>query len=251
MAATPDMIPTDLTLEIGDDPSPERFMKAATAFFGYVRELSLMVAPEGEIPQWVVRVREGSDLLAVYPAPNAAPQWVQSVYSRADKGVRSLTDGSGIEASGLSEAALKHLSALSDLASGPREKPTFLRLWVRHEPVTVDATIAAVVREDERLGYRDFGTIEGILDTVQDRHGSLQLRINDTALRQTIKCYFNETQLTEAFETFRKRVEVSGVIHYRKDGTPISISAERIEKLPDDSELPSANDVRGILRVTA
>jgi hypothetical protein len=50
------------------------------------------------------------------------------------------------------------------------------------------------------------------------------------------------------FSNFRKRVEVSGIIHYRRNGTPISIDVERLEALPDDSELPSLDDVRGLLR---
>ncbi len=64
-------------------------------------------------------------------------------------------------------------------------------------------------------------------------------------LRQKVRCYFPEVLLPDVFEKFRKRVEVSGVIHYRKNGTPISIEAERIDALPDDSELANAGDVKG------
>ena len=67
-------------------------------------------------------------------------------------------------------------------------------------------------------------------------------------LRQRVRCYFPEELLPSVFERFRKRVEVSGLIHYRKNGAPISIEAEHIVGLPDDSELPTAEDVRGILR---
>jgi hypothetical protein len=63
-----------------------------------------------------------------------------------------------------------------------------------------------------------------------------------------VRCYFPEELLPSVFDTFRKRVEVSGVIHYRKNGTPVSIDAEQIIALPDDGELPTAEDVRGILR---
>jgi hypothetical protein len=66
-------------------------------------------------------------------------------------------------------------------------------------------------------------------------------------LRQRVRCYFPEELLPAVFDTFRKRVEVSSVIHYRKNGTPVSIEVEQILGLPDDSELPSAEDVRGIL----
>lgn len=67
-------------------------------------------------------------------------------------------------------------------------------------------------------------------------------------LRQRVRCYFPENLLPEVFDRFRKRVEVSGVIHYRKNGSPVSIEAEHIIGLPDDAELPTAGDVRGILR---
>jgi hypothetical protein len=63
MVTTPEQVPTDLTLEIGQNLSPERFMAAARAFFGYVQEISNALAPEGEPIRWVVKVREGSSLL--------------------------------------------------------------------------------------------------------------------------------------------------------------------------------------------
>jgi hypothetical protein len=66
MTATPDEIPTDLTLEIDANISPDRFLAAARAFFGYVQDITKSVAPEGEV-RWVVRVREGSQLLGVEP----------------------------------------------------------------------------------------------------------------------------------------------------------------------------------------
>jgi hypothetical protein len=85
------------------------------------------------------------------------------------------------------------------------------------------------------------------LETIQESYGTLQLFIRDALLRQRVRCYFPEDMLPAVFEQFRKRVEVSGIIHYRKNGTPISIEAEHIIGLPDDSELPSFEDVRGIL----
>jgi hypothetical protein len=89
------------------------------------------------------------------------------------------------------------------------------------------------------------------LQTIQDKDGSLQFQIHDALFKQTIRCYFPEEMLPQVFNSFRKRVEVSGEIHYRRNGTPISIHAERIEKLPDDDELPSLDDVRGIFKAEA
>jgi len=248
MTATPEIIPTDLTLEIGADVSPERFMTAARAFFGYVNDLSQAVTPEDNPAHWVVRVREGSALLAVAPAPNMPAEIVQIILTRAERGIAALAEGN-IEHSGLSDSALRHLRTLAEVAEGTRGlHPVPVRVWVKKKPLPVGPTIARIVREDLRADYNDYGTIEGRLETIADRDGSLQFLIRDVMLEQKVRCYFPEELLPEVFDKFRKRVEVSGTIKYRKNGVAVSIEVDRIDVLPDDSELPTAEDVRGILR---
>jgi hypothetical protein len=249
MTATPEMIPSDLAVEIGTELSPEQFMAVARAFFGYVQEVGEALSPDGDAPRWTVRVREGSTVLAVEPAPKMAPEVVEAVYSRAEYGIRHLESGE-IDEAGLTEPAMKHLRTLSEFVEKSRQRPGPIRFWVRRKPVEVSEDIARVIREDWRVDYNDFGTIEGKLETIQDR-GTLQLHVRDVLLRQAVRCYFQETMLEQAFENFRRRVEISGVIHYRKNGTPISIDAAHITPLPDDSELPSAKEVRGLFRLSA
>jgi hypothetical protein len=249
MPTTPDQIPTDLTLEIGENLSPERFMAAARAFFGYVQEISQALAPDAEPIRWIVRVREGSALLAVDPCPNVPPEVARRIYIRTERGLLHLIDHD-IEGSGLPEPALKHLRTLSEMTeAGPNKvAPVPMRVWVQKKPISLQPTIASVIREEWRADYNDYGTIEGRLETIQESHGTLQFYIRDALLRQRVRCYFPEELLPTVFDTFRKRVEVSGVIHYRKNGTPVSIEVEHILGLPDDSELPTAEDVRGLLR---
>ena len=114
MPATPDQIPTDLALEIGEYLSPERFMAAARAFFGYVQEISCALASDAEPVRWIVRVREGSALIAVDPGPSVPQETAQRIYSRTECGIRRLIDRD-IEDSGLPERALKHLRTLSEM----------------------------------------------------------------------------------------------------------------------------------------
>ena len=243
-------IPTNLALEVGDDQAPEQFMAAARAFFGYVQEIGRMVAPEGTTLQWVVRVREGSAVLAVDPAPSSPVEFAEFAYARAERGLRRVASGD-IDDSGLSESALGYLKALSELTDGRDGHARPIKMWVKYTPIDVSADVARVIREDWRTDYRDYGTVEGRLETIQDKNGSLQLQVRDAMLQRTVRCYFTEDKLPDAFAKFRKRVEIAGQIHYRKNGTPVSIEVTKIESLPDDSELPSALDVRGILRVSA
>jgi hypothetical protein len=247
--ATPDQIPSDLTLEIGGSLNPERFLAITRAFFGYVEEVSKSVAPSGAMPDWIVRVREGSSLIGVDPGQKANTSTVKSIYAKIEQGVNFLAIGQYDEAR-FSDAAIKHLKVLAETGDVNRKRPTPMRLWIERKPIMIGAEIAQAIREDWRSDYSDFGTVEGRLEAIQDRSG-LQLRIRDTLLNITVQCYVDEDLLPIAFGSFRKRVEVSGVIHYRRNGSPISIDAENIELLPDDATLPSIDDVRGILSGTA
>lgn len=241
--ATPDQIPTDLTLEVGESISPDRFLTAARAFFGYVDEVA---KGEANDVSWIVHVREGSLLIGVAPATVSAPP-PAAVYRAVERGVERLARGQ-LEGSGLSDTALKHLRVLSEFTDGSHGKPVPIRVWIEKRPVTVNPEIAHVIREDQKVAYEAYGTVEGRLRAIQDK-GSVTLQIRDDLLGLTLDCHVKEDLLQEAFQSFRKRVEVSGLIHYRRNGLPASIEAGRIIQLPDDAELPSAEEVRGILRV--
>lgn len=247
MAATPEMIPSDLTLEIGESLSPEEFLALARAFFGYVKEVAATLTPEGESVDWTVRVKEGSSLIGIDPSPATAPEIIRNVYARTASGVKLLERGQ-IETADLPEAALKHLRTLSDMTTVSKTRRRELRLWIERKPILLDDSIARIISEDWRAAYSDYGVIEGRLDTIQDR-GKLEIHVRDAAFRQTVRCFFPEEMLPKAFENFRKRVEVSGIVHYRRNGVPVSIDITQIDRLPDDSELPTARDVMGILSV--
>ncbi len=195
-----------------------------------------------------MRVREGSQLLGVEPANGVPHGATELIYSRAGAGLTELAEGD-IEGANLPDSALKNLRILAELAEGQgKSAPVPMRVWVRRKPIDVVPNIARVIREELSPDYRDYGTIEGRLEAIQESYGGgLQFHIRDAMLRQKVRCYFPEEMLPEVFKDFRKRVEVAGIIYYRKNGTPVSIEAERLEPFPDDTELPTAKDVRGIL----
>lgn len=246
MTATPDIIPSDLTLEITENLSPDGFMAASRAFFGYIQEIGHDLASSGEEPKWKVQVREGSTLLAVTPNNTVSPEVLEAVYCKVQWGVERVK-ADDLDNAGLTESAMKYLKTLAELTEGANDRPNPIRLWVKRQPIEFSVQIADVIREDWRTDYTDYGTIEGKLETIKDQNGSLQLQIRDAWLKQTVRCYVPENLLSEAFESFRKRVEVSGEIHYRRNGKPTSIHATHIEQFPDDNELPSPQDVRGIM----
>ena len=89
--------------------------------------------------------------------------------------------------------------------------------------------------------YTSHGSIEG----------HLQFAIQDRLTGHSTPCVVPEhlrAQLAEALVA-GKRIEVSGPIFYRRDGTPARMAVEELRVFPPDSELPKFKDVIGILKV--
>jgi hypothetical protein len=244
--ATPDDIPSDLTLEISERLTSERFLAAIRAFFAYVDEIGRSTAPKGEAPEWLVSVREGSALIGIDPGPGSNFVTVRQVYARIETGIQRIAAGQ-YDSADVPDAAIRQLKILSEIGIKRHGSYIPLKLWVNRKPNVIGSDISETIRQDWRTEYTDYGTIEGRLETIQDL-GGLQLRIRDAMLGQLVQCRVPEHLLDAVFQSFRKRVEVSGLIHYRKSGIPVDITVDEIISLPDDDSLPTIEEVRGILR---
>jgi hypothetical protein len=243
--ATPNDIPSDLTLEISDNLPPDEFLSAVRNFLGYVEKMGKFIAPFGGADDWLVRVKEGSNLIGLDPGKKAKLVPVRSLYRAIETGIKAIESGN-LDAAQVPYAALNHLKLLSQVGKKGKIRTTQLRVWIEKRPTFIGDGIAIAIEEDWRSDYKDHGSIEGKLGTIQDRRG-LQIKVDDPVLKQAVQCIVPEDMLPEVFSNFRKRVEVYGLIHFRKNGYPISIDVESIIPLPDDDDLPSLDDVRGIL----
>lgn len=243
--AKPDEIPTDLTLDIGGEVSPEEFVSAVRNFFGYVREITEAQEGDGSKVEWTVKVREGSALVGLEPQSSVPSSRLAMIYNKVDFGFEAMAGGDIVSAS-LDEKALNYLKGLAELGEKSKRAPQ-LRVWVRKKPKALNANIARTIRELWETDYYDYGSIEGRLEAIKDANGSLKIGVRDYLYPRAITCDVPERMIEQVFASFRRRVELSGKIHYRRDGTPVSIEADQLEVLPEDDELPSANEVRGIL----
>lgn len=190
-------------------------------------------------------MREGSSLVGVEPDAGAPRSRLAMIHRMAEHAPSAISQGD-VKASGVSEKAIGHLKVLSELA-GKRENGRGIHLWVKKRSVNIGPGIARIVKEDWETKYFDSGVLEGRLEGIRDASGSVRIAIKDFLYPRAINCAVPDNLLDSALQSFRKRVEIEGRIHYRKDGTPISIEAESIEVLPEDDELPSADEVRGIM----
>lgn len=242
-----EQIPTDLTLALGSELAPDDFISAIRNFFGFVNEITQSQQGDGSDVSWVVKVKEGSSLIGLEPVSAVPSSRLAMIYEKARFATHSVNQGN-ILGAGLTEKGIGYLKGLSDLAAKGGNGQT-INLWVKREPVNIGIGVAKLIQADGNTAYYDTGTIEGRLETISDANGGIKIRIKDFLYQKAINCIIPETLLNQVLTNFRRRVEVEGRIHYRADGTPISIEAIHIDVLPEDGELPTASEVRGIMAV--
>ncbi len=247
MAVSRDTL-ADLTLEIeGMGVTAGRFLRGVEAFFGLVSEVTKRVCVDRPRIEWLVQVRAGSNLVGVRAAPAyPAPQMIDAVLRIVRDGIETLEDRSE-EPLHFSAPATKHLRNLGRIASTDEKDDTRVRVWVKQQRLDVThksvAHVAALLREVST----DYGSVEGRLQVASERR-TLHFTVYEPVWDKPIWCDIPEEMLDDALKLFGKRIEVYGLIRYRRDGSPLSVKVEEIIPFPSQDKLPSAADVRGILK---
>ena len=97
------------------------------------------------------------------------------------------------------------------------------------------------------IKYRDYGSIEGKLQVISVRK-NLKFVVYDDLSDQPVKCYFKSGITEEVVSAFDKRVSVYGLIMYKSQGEPYSVRVEQLKVFKEQDELPTINDVLGIMK---
>lgn len=95
--------------------------------------------------------------------------------------------------------------------------------------------------------YKSYGSVEGILQ-VAEIDGFRYYQILDLLGIQNVICNFSPYLLLQSSDFVGKRVYAWGEIISKENGDIISVYATEIEVFPDESELPTIEDITGILR---
>lgn len=237
-------MPPELTLYLdGPRVTSDYFMRAATAFFDLLDEVTSTYADKGRPIEWVVSARTGSVGLGAKPCALQARAPVVSVAKSAYSGLR-LIGRSARRPAHYNDPALESLRILANVADGTHVESVRVDMG----ELKTDISPRMVEHIDEVFGglVRDHGTLEGTLETVSARRRP-RFVLYDVLTDEPVRCYVRPEQLPNVLAAFNKRIAVTGAIRYRKDGTPVSIDADGIYVFPPDDELPAPEDVYGIL----
>jgi hypothetical protein len=246
MAIDAEKITSDITLELAEDEiSIADFGKAFENFVGLVKEISREVASEKSAAAWTIKVYPGSAGLGLSPADQQlTPMDVNTIRNVLVEGLEVLSKG--IRPTRFSDKAIECSKNLASLFKGKGTEPS-IRIWSKKER-SLPITREIAKRADELLAvaYEEDGAVDGILERV-DAHKRLHFVVYDVIDDRSIKVEITEAQLEQALKVFNQRVEVVGLVRYRKDGMPVSVKAARIIEYPSASEIPSLEQMRSLL----
>lgn len=239
---------TDITLSFDAEEVPLRLLLAGgQAFNRLLREVSrAYLGTEQDPAQWLVHVDAGSVLLPVRPEPT----------------------GDAVSASKLGEVASVVAEGLAAIAQEAERPPFFTdraleqarelaKIADEYVPIAVGSgtvrtavTARLIANVDEVLGPDEetIGTIEGALEELNVHGGSKRFGVYDALTGVRVNCHLTaNVTLDDLRPATGMRVAVRGPIRSRPDGRPTRIDAEKIQVFPAEEDLPSPDDVRGIL----
>lgn len=244
MPSRPTKSADDLTLEIDGKISAAKFRQAVNAFLDLVDEVTRSMSGPTPTLRWIVTVESGSARLRARPEQIAKQGRRAPAVARAVEGGLRLLGRRAQRPKHFSGKALQRIRELAKVPDGH----DVTRATVRVGSSAVDVVPKTAENVETLLSprYREIGTVEGRLQTLSDR-GGVHFVIYDALTDDPVRCIVDPGQVDMALRAWRKRVAVTGLLRYRKDGEPISIDVEDIEEFPPESELPTADEVFGIL----
>ncbi len=244
--------PNSLTFEMdGPRITAQRFRKGFNAFLQMADEVADSVAGKSHAVEWLLFVEPGSVCVHIDPeAIKISPQKIPVAIDAIQTGLETLEIGDDIWPDHFSEKALEAAKTMGEVLSKSEGELSTVQIRYNGQAIKMSSRSIASVDQLLQGKYVDYGTVEGTIQ-VLSRRGKTRFSIDDDISSRNINCYFPSELWDDVLQSFDpkmdRRVSVSGRIQYRRNGTPVNITVEKFRVLRPRNELPSWNDVLGIL----
>ena len=243
---------TGLRLELEGQVTLQRLGEALDAWTDLLQEVGRNVAGSASrdaVRFVVTEAKGGSFTLGVKPQParKSVPAAIMPRISKTlTAGIRAL-DQRASRPKHFSDTALIKLRDLARLTSP--ETPSVKISNDVGSGITLSTRLLEHVEAVLAPELDSIGTVEGRLEGLII-HGKSRFLIFDPITNRQVVCFIGgRVEWQQVRDALGRRVAATGRIQSRRSGEKISIAASRFEVLLEDSELPSAADVLGILKV--
>lgn len=227
--------------------SAQGFLDAVSHTLEILRSLdtALSLRRKGTL-QWVIsRLHSDSPATATL---RAVPPSEEQDFSYAV--IRSCLDGLERLAAGhpppdnFSDDALEYAKLLSRDAVNDN---SIVHITHQGRTLEVSERIAANADKDPDKTYFASGSVEGALEMVTV-HGQRYFRVYDAVHGLGVPCYFDAELLESVKQGINRKVSVQGSVQSDRNGRIKSLKVSELRVLPDESQLPTPSQMRGLVR---
>lgn len=110
----------------------------------------------------------------------------------------------------------------------------------------IEANVADPLKKLISIRYQEIGSVEGTLEIISV-HGSPRITIYHSITQRSVNCKFTPELLDLAKEGLGNRVIVYGMVYINYMHEPVKVDADRIVTMPQEKDLPTAKDLRGLV----
>lgn len=235
-----------ITLKLDSKEVPlTQFKSMVTAFFDLIEAVGKEASEISPI-HWSIAVKEGSQVVIAYGKSEDDTMLHDVIENSIPNGLRVLESGCENLPRHFNSRAVQ---AARKLASHRGVGDNIIPISIQTGKKRTNITSKTVASADVLMGfsYQSYGSIEGRLKMLSDSEGGVKFAIFQKLYKRSVSCNVPNELVENAVMHFRKRVIVTGRIQYDRKGKAISMRATHIEGLPENDNLPSLSEVRGIL----
>ncbi|MBU1319206.1 MAG: hypothetical protein KKG33_01055 [candidate division Zixibacteria bacterium] len=237
-----------LVLKIeGSRITTAKFMRIVKNFTAILRNVADELTEGQDSVTWLISAEKGSQVF------KASPEADETVVRNLESIPKTIYEGFGLiergrrRPRGFSDAALKNANELASvIGNGDGD---ISRVAIRYVGQTKDLSVKTSLHVKDILGVKrtEDGSVEGRVTVLSDKR-RFKVYVDDVLTGHSVRCTARDVDEDELIATFRKRIAVTGTVHYRRDNTPVRIEVDNIRILGRGDKLPSFDDVKGIFR---
>ncbi|CAN5119698.1 hypothetical protein BH23GEM4_BH23GEM4_06780 [soil metagenome] len=227
----------------------ELLLEAVNAFFGILRDVdSMTTRKSGGAFAWNVTDLAGGsahiEVVAVSKGNGVPPGTGRLVVKHFAEGMLAIRAGGG-RPTYFTNQGLRQARKLTSLVRDDGFAEIIIR--VNAEAIRMDREIARHVDALIEGTLLTIGSVEGDLKMVS-LAGQTHFNVYDAVTGSPLRCNFPPAMLDQVRTALGQRVVVHGTFTSKPGAEPSNMRVEELEVLPDSFELPTVEDVRGILK---
>lgn len=237
-----------LVLKIeGERIVTNKFKDVIKSFFNLIDEVSAQITLTKKPICWTVSVGHGSIALNLLPEPKREDiEMMPTILKAIENGVNAINNKDE-RPKYYSDNALQAISNLASIIEPNKEGINRIKIFTNGNQSTISTKAIGHIDSVLEIRRKELGSIEGKLEVVSKRRG-YHFVVYDSLKNLPVICYFEESLTEKILNAFGRYVYVYGLVKYRKGDMPYSIQVNKFRAFRLKNELPTANDVLGILK---